>query len=275
MFKSKLSNCNQAEIDSITNDFYAEITPIKNLELHLSEEINQLTLEMQSKMHSELSKLNLQELQNQFNSDKEKLTQFASDVLSRASATSPNIKPNQANINQFQVLISTVIREYSNNQKAEGKWTAKTEDTVNEIFGMWLRIVGDRPIIEYGFEQHREYRALLLKLPPNINKSPKFRSKSFDEILKLNEKPAASHTINKKLARVSSLFEWAIQHGYTSLNPAKGMTIRSPKLARDERQVFSNHDLIKLFSSEVFVEKNTDIHITIGCHYLLYAQVLG
>ena len=55
--------------------------------------------------------------------------------------------------------------------------------------------------------------------------------------------------------RISSLFEWAIKYGYTNVNPAKGMVIKNPKLARNERQVFSDEDLNKLFNSEIFTRR--------------------
>lgn len=255
-----IASCNSDnEVDSVTCDFYAEITPLKNQEAVISNELNQLTLDMQSLLQTEINEANVDEIKQEFKSDKEKLAQFTSEMLASMSRSSPNQQqhatPSETDLNEPKPLLSSVIEAYSSNQLAEGKWSPKTEDTVNEIFRMWLRIVGDMPIAEYGFEKHREYKAILQKLPPNINKSPQFKNKTIAEVLDLNETPAASHTINKKLARVSSLFEWAISYGYVTLNPAKGMTIKSPKLARDERKVFSNDDLSKLFGSEVFIEK--------------------
>lgn len=251
-----LSNANESQIDSITCDLYAQVTPLKIKQAELSNELNNLTLEMQALMYTRVNEITLQTAKEEFESDKEKLAQFASDMLTKAAASSPNINtsatPSIDNENTSNALISYVVKDYCTNQKAEGKWTAKTEDTVNEIFTLWLRIVGDLPISQYGFEQNRLYKSVIQKLPPNINKSPKFKNKSIDEILKLNETPAAPHTINKKLLRVSSLFEWGIKYGYASVNPAKGMTIKNPRLARDERQVFSNYDLINLFNSEIF-----------------------
>jgi integrase len=254
-----LASSSESEVDSITCDFYADVTPIKNEEVKLSKQINELTLEVQSLLHEKIAKINLDEAKRNFESDKEKLAQFASDMVAKASLSSlnaqANTNPNEANLNKPKPLLSEVISDYCSHQLAESKWSAKTEDTVNEIFRMWLWIVGDMPIADYGHEQNRQYKAILQRLPPNINKSPKFKNRTIDEILALNEKPAANHTINKKLARVSSLFEWAISYGYTKLNPAKRMTIKSPKLARDERQVFSSDDLSKLFGSEVFIKK--------------------
>jgi integrase len=258
-FAKNLSNANESQIDSITCDFYAQVSPLKIKQTELSNELNNLTLEMQALMYARVNDINLQSAKEEFDSDKEKLAQFTSDMIAKVAASSPNIDlrgtPSFTQENAPCALLSDVVKEYCINQKAEGKWTAKTEDTVNEIFTLWLRIVGDITFNEYGFEQHRLYKSVIQRLPPNINKSPKFKNKSIEDIVKMNEAPAAAHTINKKLLRISSLFEWAIKYGYTNINPAKGMVIKNPKLARDERQVFSEDDLSKLFNSEIFTRR--------------------
>lgn len=77
-------------------------------------------------------------------------------MLAKAATSSPNIKSNITtsidNENTSNALISHVVKDYCTNQKAEGKWNEKTEDTVNEIFALWLRIVGDLTVNKYGFE---------------------------------------------------------------------------------------------------------------------------
>lgn len=156
-------------------------------------------------------------------------------VGAMASATAPG-KP-----------LSAVIEDYCANQNAESCWTGKTDAENRAILSQWLNIVRDQPITGYGYEQHRAYKATLQRLPPNINKSPRYRGKSIDEVLALGDKPAAPNTVNKNLTRISALFRWAVEYGYTALNPAGGMTIKNPKRVNEERQAFSDDDLIKLF----------------------------
>lgn len=147
-------------------------------------------------------------------------------------------------------LLSVVIEAYCANQNAESCWTAKTDAENRAILSQWLKIVGDQPITGYGYEQQRAYKGALQRLPPNLNKNPRYRGKSIDEVLALGDKPAAPNTINKNLTRISALFRWAVEYGYTTLNPAGGMTIKNPKRANEERQAFSDDDLIKLFHRE-------------------------
>jgi len=143
--------------------------------------------------------------------------------------------------------LSAVIEAYCDNQNAEGCWTAKTDAENRAILAQWLNIVGDQPITSYGGAQHRAYKETIQRLPPNINKSPRYRGKRIDEILAMGDKPAAPNTINKSLTRISALFRWAVAYDHAAWQPAGGMKIKNPKRASEERQAFSDDDLIKLF----------------------------
>ena len=150
--------------------------------------------------------------------------------------------------------LSTVIAAYCESQIAEGKWTEKTAQETRAVLTLWLRIVGDIPIRDYRHEQHREYRTALLKLPPNLNKNPRYAGKTIAEILALGDKPSALNTSNKNLTRVAALFDYAVRFGFTELNPASGMTLKNPKRASEERQAFTVEDLRKLFGSREYRE---------------------
>lgn len=185
-----------------------------------------------------------------FEEEKLKLADFAANIITRATQKAVSESPKPAIPEPAKINLkplSGVIEAYCENQKAESNWTSKTEAENRAIFALWLRIVGDQPIEGYGYEQHRTYKATLLKLPSNINKSPRYKNKSIAEILALQDKPAATNTVNKNLIRIAALFKWAVKYGYTTLNPASGMTIKNPKRASEERNVFTDEDLRKLF----------------------------
>ena len=148
--------------------------------------------------------------------------------------------------------LSTVVLAYRDAQRADGAWTTKTEAEIIAGLNQWLRMVGDQPITRYDTEQHRKYKATLQRLPANLNKLPKYRGCSIDEVLAFGDPPAALNTVSKQLGRVSALFGWAVPHGYTDKNPALGMKIKNPMRASEERLAFSNSDLKKLFDSDEF-----------------------
>lgn len=193
-----------------------------------------------------------------FDEDKEKLSDFAAEVAAKAAVKAAGafsvsggvVTPVQSSSEP----LSVVIEAYCDTQNAEGNWTQKTDAENRAILAMWLRIVGDQPIGGYGYEQHRACKATFQRLPPNINKSPRYRDKEISAILALGDPSAAPNTINKSLTRIAAIFKWAVEYGYTSLNPASGMTIKNPKRASEERKAFSDEDLKKLFHTKDFLE---------------------
>lgn len=195
---------------------------------------------------------------NDFSSEKDKLAEFAASMVAKATARAVGevlgAKASESIIETKSEPLGAIVEAYVANQRAEGAWTEKTEAENSAIYALWIRIVGDQPIKSYGFEQHREYKAKLQRLPSNLNKSPRYREKTIDEVISLGDAPAAPNTINKNLTRVSALFEWAIKYGYATLNPARGMTIANPKRANEERQAFTDDDLAKLFGSAEYIE---------------------
>jgi hypothetical protein len=164
----------------------------------------------------------------QFSQQRQLLADFTAMTIKAAGTVQPSQGIDSPSQTSNEPL-STVIEDFCINQIGEGNWTPKTDAENRAIYALWLRIVGDQPISGYGYEHHRAYKAKLQRLPPNINKSPRYRDKDIQAILALGDKPAAPNTINKNLIRIAALFKWAVEYGYTTLNPASGMTIKNPK----------------------------------------------
>lgn len=153
-----------------------------------------------------------------------------------------------------KVMLSSVIEAFCGSRIAEKNWSAKTEAENRAIYALWLDIVGDQPIETYGYEQHRDYKTRLMKLPPNINKKPVCKGKCIDQIIAMKLPPMNVTTANKNLGRVGSLFGWAVAHGYTTLNPASSMTIPAQRSAKEQRDVFSEADLMVLFGTNEYAK---------------------
>lgn len=251
------SALDDAEIDSLVCDFYAEVSPLVAKENLLRTELNELMLSAQKSLMGGFHQKDIEALQRSQKAEIDTITDLAAEIAAKTTAKAASIVQSAAEYQSppptNSELLSTIVEAYCANQISEGCWTKKTEAENRAILTLWIRIVGNQPIRGYGFEQHREYKAKLQRLPSNLNKSPKYRGKSIDEVLSLSDKPAAPNTINKNLTRVSALFEWAIKYGYATLNPARGMTITNPKRANEERQAFSDDDLKRLFGSNEYV----------------------
>ena len=62
-------------------------------------------------------------------------------------------------------------------------------------------------------------------------------------------------TVNMNIKAASSLFDWMERHGYVAKNYFKGMLLQSKRRVRDEREVFSSEDIVKIFGPELGVAK--------------------
>lgn len=246
----------ESEVDSLFCDMYADLTPLVAEENALASNLNALTLRAQQALQSSLHDQEIEALQESQQAKISEITDLAAEIAAKVTQKAANAQmqpqtPPASPLHDSE-LLSAVVDEYCANQISEGCWTEKTERENRSIFSLWIRIVGDQPIKGYGHEQHRKYKATLSKLPPNLNKSPKYRGKTIEQILALNAPPAALNTINKNLVRISALFDWAITYDFAEANPAEGKTIKNPNRARDERKLFEAEDLELLFDSSEY-----------------------
>jgi integrase len=116
-------------------------------------------------------------------------------------------------------------------------------------------VLGDIPAAEINHATMRNYKQILMKLPPNLRKSPAYRDKSIQEVLASDaSKRMNTTTINKQLDRASSLFKWAFRNGYMDRNPAEGLQLPAKKRDDEYRAVLSSDDLKKIFHSPEYVE---------------------
>jgi site-specific recombinase XerD len=90
--------------------------------------------------------------------------------------------------------------------------------------------MGDLNITDIDRKVMSSFKDTLMKLPPNLNKSPKYRDKSIEQIIASKPtKTLAPLSINKILTRMGSLFIYAVHNGYMQVNPADGLKMKIKK----------------------------------------------
>lgn len=249
---------NPENVDAIFCDLYAEAGELKNAEMALFSEIERHRALLREIRAEQDKAAVLEDASEEFAMEREKLSDFASQIIANVTQNSAGFAPSTTLRPTLppdaEKPLAAVIEAYCANQKAEGSWTEKTEQENRAIFTLWLRIIEDQPIGSYNFDQHRTLKSKLLKLPPNLNKTPRYRGRSIDEIIALGDKTASHNTINKALTRIAAFFKWAVSNGYTDFSPAGNMNIKNPKRANEERQAFTDDDLRKLFNTPEYLE---------------------
>ena len=113
---------------------------------------------------------------------------------------------------------------------------------------------GDVPIGSVTRELSTNFKGHIRKLPRNRNKNPLYRVKTYHELVKLNVKDSIhTTTINKHLGYCSSFYEWSINHGYSTINPFKGLKLKKESRPRDERDRFTDLELKKIFHQDNYI----------------------
>ena len=157
------------------------------------------------------------------------------------------------------VRLTDLVSMFVAEKKKEGTWERKTELEFMATLNLFEEISGNLLVSEIDHTTTREYKTVLMMLPPNIKKSPQYRGLHVHDVIKMVQsgdtvKSQSVRSINKKIAFVSQIFAWAVRHGYMQRNPAEGIKIRENKKVSELRAVYTIEDLNKVFRSEEYVE---------------------
>ncbi|WP_338666818.1 site-specific integrase [Pseudodesulfovibrio methanolicus] len=167
-------------------------------------------------------------------------------------------------------MLSQMIQDFMDEGKRVSRWTLKTVDEYEAVYSLFLRIVSDMPVGSLSYPVMREYKQTLLRLPPNMNKSPLYRGKTVKQILNMKiRKSLSPSSINKALTRVSSLFKWAVKNGYIQANWAEGMHIATGKTPQQERKAYTVGELNRLFNSPRYTKD------TFTSPYMFWLPAMG
>jgi integrase len=154
-------------------------------------------------------------------------------------------------------IFSEVVERVAAEKKATKEWTPKSEADYRAAYKLFIKIVGDLPVNQIDRKLMDSYKQTLIKLPPNMNKSPQYRDKSIEEILAMDVKrKMANETIRRNLARLNVLFNYAEDHGLIDKNPAKRLQPKKKRRDDQLRAVFDTEDLRKLFHNEKYLQDN-------------------
>ena len=152
--------------------------------------------------------------------------------------------------------ISKVIEKYFED-KVSGDIRGKSEREMKHSLGLLIEGLGDIPIGSIDIEKCSNLKTQIKKLPRNRKKFPKFKDKSFHELIQMNIKESeriSVVTFNKHIQYISSFMNWGVIHGYCHVNPFKGMKQKIKVRPRDQRDRFSEQELKQIFNKHNYLE---------------------
>ncbi|PZM08533.1 integrase [Rhizobium tubonense] len=155
-------------------------------------------------------------------------------------------------------LASTLIDEWAaEKSRAKGGWTPATAKANRLWAERFIEMAGDRPMNNYGKADAREFKAVLLSLPPNWTKIKVLEKLSMKEAAKrateLSREPMSGKNVNKVLGFVRAFWNWA-EANYDDIptNPFDGLNVKISGKASDERHPFTLAELSTIFRSPIY-----------------------
>jgi len=160
------------------------------------------------------------------------------------STSSPTHHPSSG---AASIPVADIIEKYCEEKNLSGAWTLQTDQENRSIYGSFLEIVGEKITTnQIDFAIARQYKDVILKLPPNMRKSPLLKGLSIQQIITKDLDSMSVRSMNKYLSAVSSLMGWAVRQGYIDRNFFDKLTIKTSGNISEERLPFDQKDLDNL-----------------------------
>jgi len=167
-------------------------------------------------------------------------------------------------------LLSVGIENYI---KEKGSIRTHSLKEIQHSLNVIIEEFGDIPIGSMTREMTSKFKGHIMKIPRNRNKNPQYRDLDFHKLVELNVKDVISTTtVNKHLGWSSSFYEWSINHGYSIINPFKGLKLKRKVSPRDERDRFKDLELKNIFGKENYIHFT---NIKKGRYDLYWTPLIG
>lgn len=163
--------------------------------------------------------------------------------------------------------LSDCIELYLSTKKID-KISEKALGRYKSRLDLLLKTLKDKDINSFTRADALAFKHQLVQLPPNINNNPKYKGKTIEEIISFGDTPIGTHTINDTFKVISGFFDWLVLNEKVVKNPFTKLQVKKETRASEERKVFTESDLKKIFSLDVFKRRSKD-----AWHYWL--PILG
>jgi integrase len=174
-------------------------------------------------------------------------------VLKIAKTKDSPVPEAQATSFNLTMLIDDYIKV---NQQ---KWRAKSRMEVEYSIKLAKEVMGNIGVDKLTRDRLKEYKDILLKLPANFNRSPKYKGMTIAKIVAIDGvKPMSVTSVNKHLSWLGSMLTYAVKEGYIASNPAAGLQVQRNTRADLERMAYSVEDMKAMVTCLIWNQKHPE-----------------
>ena len=160
------------------------------------------------------------------------------------------------------ILLKDLIAEYSKQKIDAKRWRPRTVDNHRPKFNSLVQFLGNIPVHQITKEMMRNYRRLLDHLPPRFAQNDDYQDVGKVDIEDLKGKHEQTLDVTTKreyMTMAKSIFKYALENEYVTVNPVLNGTIpEKKKRAREQREPFTNEDLTRIFNPATYYKYAKD-----------------
>ena len=165
-----------------------------------------------------------------------------------------NLKTPTSLVRLTTTPLSKVIESFIAYKQERGDWTIRTLDDVKLIYAQLTEYLGAKRDPEtITREDLRGFVSLLLKLPKNYNRTPRFKGKTLEQVATMTDTEGLTttspSTIKKKFVFVKSLFKFAALEEWVTVDRALDIQIKVDQKSKNVRAAYTLEELQKILDA--------------------------
>ena len=241
---------------------------LNELDPHDSNELDEFFLELSEYDYKALTSYNDQLLERD-DEDSETSKQISVDSETIRCIIAQTLRERTAEKNKPNETLKKLLEKFIIEKRRN--WGKKQADSTEHKdyrpkIGLFIEIVGNKSGNQLEKRDTVHYKETMFQLPKNKKKMKKYRDKSISELLEMNIPKSdhlAENTITNNFNKVATFLKWCAINDYSIPNLEHPLHNRKKRksIPQDDRQIFSENDLQKLFMNGyyermVFEESN-------------------
>ncbi|MEQ9490089.1 MAG: site-specific integrase [Alphaproteobacteria bacterium] len=158
--------------------------------------------------------------------------------------------------------ILACVDKFCSEKRVAGDWNDKTFQEMRRAFDIFIALVGENQrVASLTKENIRDYRDVLMRLPPNMAKIKDYEKVSVRKVAKENKGPFLSNAAqHKQFSYVKQFFRWSEDQGFVPEDVFGRLSIPRKKKGETNRRPYSTETLNAIFSSPLYTGCKNKTH---------------
>ncbi|MEQ8440555.1 MAG: site-specific integrase [Alphaproteobacteria bacterium] len=151
------------------------------------------------------------------------------------------------------ISVLAAVNKFCDEKVTSGAWLPKTHTEMRRAYDVFITLVGPKKVVS-ALEQSdiREYREVLMRLPPNMAKIKRYADVPVRQIAKENTgRKLGNRVQHKQFTYTCQFIRWCMDQGYLKTDIIGGLKIAQKKNGETDRRPYAVEQLEAIFQGPV------------------------